>query len=301
LEQAIEMPEDLARLFEEAKYVAEPEIVTTVYLALKLEKPLLVEGEPGSGKTELAKVLAQGLRTELIRLQCYEGLDVNSAIYEWDYLRQLLTIRMREGEGLREGLEGEIFSERFLLKRPLLRAILHEGPRPPVLLIDEIDRADEEFESFLLEFLGEFQVTIPEVGTFRAKRKPVVIITSNRTRELGDGLRRRCIYLYITYPSPEKELRILKLKVPNIQERLAQQMIWVVNRIRALSYVTKKPGVAETLDWGSALLALGLDHLDGEALQSTLSCLVKDADELLRLRSEDLSRLLGDEFSAARR
>lgn len=290
---AIESPEQLASLLEGTRYVAEPEIITTVYLAIKLEKPLLVEGEPGSGKTELAKVLAQGLDTELIRLQCYEGLDVNTTIYEWDYLRQLLRIRMEEGRREPKELEGEVFSERYLLKRPLLRAVLYEGERPPVLLIDEIDRADEEFESFLLEFLGEFQVTIPELGTFRAKRRPIVVITSNRTRELGDGLRRRCLYLYITYPPPEKELKILRLKVPGIEEELARQMVSVVNRIRALDYIAKKPGVAETLDWASALLALGAKQLDASILGMTLGCLLKSSDELLKVRAEDISSLIG--------
>jgi len=293
----IQSPSHLARLLEAVRYVAEEDIVMTLYIALKLEKPLLVEGEPGSGKTELAKVLAEGLGTELIRLQCYEGLDVNTTIYEWDYLRQLLRIRMEEGRRDPRELEGEIFSERFLLKRPLLQAVMHEGGRPPVLLIDEIDRADEEFESFLLEFLGEFQVTIPELGTFKAKQKPIVIITSNRTRELGDGLRRRCLYLYITYPSFEKELKILRLKIPGIEEQLARQLVGVVNRIRALDFVVKKPGIAETLDWAAALMALNVKSLDVPTLDATLSCLVKSADELARIREQGIGSLLLDQRS----
>jgi MoxR-like ATPase len=191
------------------------------------------------------------LNTELIRLQCYEGLTASETIYEWDYMRQLIEIKIRENSKNPEELENYIFSERFLLKRPLLKAILHEGQIPPVLLIDEIDPADEEFEGFLLEFLSEFQVTIPEIGTFKAKQEPIVIITSNRTRELGDGLRRRCLYLYIGYPSYEKELKIIKLKVPNLNERVAEQIVRVVSRIRQMDNILKKPGISETLDFSN--------------------------------------------------
>jgi MoxR-like ATPase len=268
--------------------------LTTVYLALKLGKPLLIEGEPGCGKTELAKVLSDGFGTRLIRLQCYEGLDINSTLYEWDYLRQLLMIRMEENKKTAEQLKQDIFSEEFLLKRPLLDAILDEGPRPPVLLIDEIDRADEEFEGFLLELLAEFQVTIPELGTLKAKHRPVVVITSNRTRELGDGLRRRCLYLYVSFPTPEKELKIVKLKVPHIQDRLARQVVEMMAKIRSLDDVVHKPGTAETLDWVSALVALGRQELDPLVTEETLSCLLKSSDELSRLKGNRLASLLSE-------
>lgn len=268
--------------------------MTTVYLALKLGKPLLIEGEPGCGKTELAKVLSSGFGTRLIRLQCYEGLDVNSTLYEWDYLRQLLMIRIEENKRTTEQLKQDIFSEEFLLRRPLLDAVLDEGPKPPVLLIDEIDRADEEFEGFLLELLAEFQVTIPELGTLKAKHRPVVVITSNRTRELGDGLRRRCLYLYVSFPTPEKELKIVKLKVPQIQDKLARQVVEMMAKIRSLEDVVRKPGTAETLDWVSALLALGRQELDSSVAEQTLSCLLKSSDELSRLNGDRLASLLSE-------
>ncbi len=265
-----------------------------MYLALKLGKPLLIEGEPGCGKTELAKVLSEGFGSKLIRLQCYEGLDSSSTLYEWDYLRQLLMIRMEEGKKTTEQLKQSIFSEEFLLKRPLLDAVLDEGPKPPVLLIDEIDRADEEFEGFLLEFLAEFQVTIPELGTLKAKHPPLVVITSNRTRDLGDGLRRRCLYLYVTFPTPEKELRIVKLKVPHVQEKLARQVVELMAKIRSLDDVVRKPGTAETLDWVTALVTLGRDKLDAALAEQTISCVLKSADELARFRGERLASLLSE-------
>jgi MoxR-like ATPase len=284
--------EELGRVFEQAKYVADPSILTTVYLALKLGKPLLIEGEPGCGKTELAKVLSEAFGSKLIRLQCYEGLDSSSTLYEWDYLRQLLMIRMEENKKTTEQLKQSIFSEEFLLKRPLLDAVLDDGPKPPVLLIDEIDRADEEFEGFLLEFLAEFQVTIPELGTLKAKHRPLVVITSNRTRDLGDGLRRRCLYLYVSFPTPEKELRIVKLKVPEVQGRLARQVVELMAKIRSLDDVVRKPGTAETLDWVSALVALGRSELDAPLAEQTLSCVLKSADELAHLKGERLASLL---------
>ncbi len=265
-----------------------------MFLSLKLGKPLLIEGEPGCGKTELAKVLSDGFGTRLIRLQCYEGLDVNSTLYEWDYLRQLLMIRIEESKRTSEQLKHDIFSEEFLLKRPLLDAILDEGSRPPVLLIDEIDRADEEFEGFLLELLAEFQVTIPELGTIRAKHHPLVVITSNRTRELGDGLRRRCLYLYVSFPTPEKELKIVKLKVPQIQERLAEEAVKLMAKIRSLDDVVRKPGTAETLDWISALMALGRQELDPAITEETLSCLLKSSDDLSRLGGDRLASLISE-------
>ncbi len=272
-------------------YVADREIATALYLAIRLEKPLLIEGEPGCGKTEIAKVLSDMLDTELIRLQCYEGLDVSSTIYEWNYPKQLLYIKMMEGKKNPEEMEEEIFSEKFLLKRPLLKALLHDGPMPAVLLIDEIDRADEEFEGFLLEFLAEFQVTIPEIGTIKARKKPIVIITSNRTREIGEGLRRRCLYLYLTYPPREKELRIVKLKVSGISDRLAREVVEFVQRLRKEPDIFKKPGISETLDWAFALKALGIEELTPEVVKETLSVLLKSSDDI---RNVDVEAILAE-------
>jgi len=284
--------EDLKKIFEKANYVADENILFSVYLALKLKKPLLIEGEPGCGKTEIAKVLSQGLNTELIRLQCYEGLTASETIYEWDYMRQIIEIKIRENSKNPEELENYIFSEKFLLKRPLLKAILHEGPKPPVLLIDEIDRADEEFEGFLLEFLAEFQVTIPEIGTFKAKQEPIVIITSNRTRELGDGLRRRCLYLYISYPSYEKELKIIKLKVPDLNEKVSEQIVKVVSKIREMDNILKKPGISETLDFSKAISEAKIERLDPSNFKRFLGCLVKNPDDFSTLSKIDFNSLL---------
>jgi MoxR-like ATPase len=288
--------EDVREIFERSKYVADPQITMSVFLALKLGKPLLVEGEPGCGKTELAKVLSQGLQTKLIRLQCYEGLDVNSTIYEWDYLRQLIAIRIEEqkGETPTEDLEQKIFGERFLLKRPILEAVRNEGNDPQVLLIDEIDRADEEFEGFLLELLAEFQVTVPELGTFKAKQRPVIIITSNHTRELGDGLRRRCLYLYVSYPTFEKELQIVKLKVPGIEDKLARDIVAAVEKIRSQEDVIRKPGTSETLDWAEALQVLGEKELSVEIARSTLNCVLKNSDELAVFTDERMREILAN-------
>jgi len=272
-------------------YVADREIATALYLAIKLEKPLLIEGEPGCGKTEIAKVLADALGTQLIRLQCYEGLDVSSTIYEWNYPKQLLYIKMMEGKKDLSEVEEEIFGEKFLLKRPLLKALLHDGPAPAVLLIDEIDRADEEFEGFLLEFLAEFQVTIPEIGTIKAAKKPIVIITSNRTREIGEGLRRRCLYLYLTYPSREKELRIVKLKVSGIGDKLAREVVEFVQKLRLEPDIFKKPGISETLDWAFALKALGVDELEPQVVRETLSVLLKSSDDI---RNVDVESILAE-------
>jgi MoxR-like ATPase len=284
--------EDLKNIFEKANYVADDNILFSVYLALKLKKPLLIEGEPGCGKTEIAKVLSQGLNTELIRLQCYEGLTASETIYEWDYMRQLIEIKIRENSKNPEELENYIFSERFLLKRPLLKAVLHEGQTPPVLLIDEIDRADEEFEGFLLEFLAEFQVTIPEIGTFKAKQEPIVIITSNRTRELGDGLRRRCLYLYIGYPSYEKELKIIKLKVPDLNEKVSEQIVRVVSRIRQMENILKKPGISETLDFSRAISEAKIEKLDSSNIKMFLGCLAKNPDDFSTLAKIDFNSFL---------
>ncbi len=282
----------LEQLMRKSGYIPDHETVTAVYLSISLNKPLLIEGEPGCGKTELVKVMSRVLSSELIRLQCYEGLDARSTIYEWDYLRQLLKIRIEEGKSSPEEIEPEVFGERFLLKRPLLKTVLAKGANPPLLLIDEIDRADEEFEGLLLEFLGEFQVTVPEIGTFKAERPPRVMITSNRTRELGDGLRRRCLYLYLTYPSAEKELQIVKQKVPGASERLAHQIVGAISKLRSDESMVKKPGVQETLDWTAALVAMGTKELDGEAAAETLGCVAKNSDDLTRLRSGGMRDIL---------
>jgi len=286
--------DDLDRLFERSKYVGDPQIAMAVFLALKLRKPLLIEGDPGCGKTEIAKVLAEGLVTRLIRLQCYEGLDANSTIYEWDYMRQLIHIKIEEEKKSPDELETEIFSERFLLKRPLLDAILDEGKLPPVLLIDEIDRADEEFEGFLLELLAEFQVTVPELGTFKAKHRPIIIITSNHTRELGDGLRRRCLYLYLSYPNFEKELAIVKLKVPGVEEKLAGDVVSAVEKIRSAEGVIRKPGTSETLDWAAALQVLGEKSLTPKVAKETLSCILKNSDEISQFDEARLKTILSE-------
>ena len=279
-------------MLESGKYVTDDSISTALFLALKLNKPLLIEGEPGSGKTEIAKVASEMLETKLIRLQCYEGLDISTTLYEWDYLRQLLKIRMEEGKSDTSKLEPELFSDRYLLKRPLLEALTYSGDRPPILLIDEIDRADEEFEGFLLEFLAEFQVTIPEVGTIKSQNPPVVIITSNRTRELGDGLRRRCLYLYIDYPSLQKELKIVRLKVPQIDPKLADAVCQFIQKVRATEDMIKKPGVSETLDWSSALAALGRKNLDSPVVNETISCLIKNPEDLRRLDKKRIADIL---------
>jgi len=274
----------LEQLDQEA-YVADPAIATSLHLALELRKPLLVEGHAGVGKTEIAKVLARVLGTDLIRLQCYEGLDASTALYEWNYARQLLHIRLQERDGSKEAdAEAKIFSEPFLLKRPLLQAIAHEG-RPPVLLVDEIDRSDEEFEAFLLEVLSDFQVTVPEIGTIRARERPHVILTSNRSRELSDALRRRCLYLWIDYPPFEKELSIVRRKVPGASEELAAQIVGLVQRLRRAK-LAKVPGVSETLDWAAALVVLHTSHLTPELVGETMGCLVKDEADLRKVRLE---------------
>lgn len=294
------MPEDTWTSIDEVltamagqNYMAERNLATAIFLAVKLEKPLLVEGEPGCGKTEIAKVLAAARDAELIRLQCYEGLDANSALYEWNYPRQLLAIRLQEENRTPEELEAEIFSDRFILERPLLRALRGDGGRRPVLLIDEIDRADEEFEGFLLEVLSDFQITIPEVGTIKAKTIPLVVITSNRTRELSDALKRRCLYAYIGYPSLEKEVAILRKKVPGLEDHLATEIAGFVQRVRAEEDLARRPGIAETLDWAAALMALGETEIRREFVEQTLGFLVKDAHDLELLRSTRIDTLLG--------
>ena len=266
--------EKIKQMLEEQNYVSDSAIVMSVYLAKTLQKPLLVEGPAGVGKTEIAKVMAKALKTDLIRLQCYEGLDVNMALYEWNYQRQLLHIKLEEGsdKSLAER-ESTIFSEEFLLKRPLLQAITHQ--KPPVLLIDELDRSDEEFESFLLEILSEWQITIPEIGSIKAKEKPYVILTSNRTRELSDAVRRRCFYLWMDYPEYKKELAIVRSKVPGCDFRLAKQICVFMELIRKQK-LEKVPGVAETLDWARSLVTLHQDHLDPVMVESTLGIVFKD-------------------------
>jgi MoxR-like ATPase len=272
-------------LMEGAAYVTDAAISTGVYLAMTLGKPLLVEGHAGVGKTEIAKVLAQALATNLIRLQCYEGLDAATALYEWNYPKQLLRIKLEERETRSVAdKEADIFSAPFLLKRPLLQAITQDG-RPPVLLVDEIDRADLEFESFLLEVLSDFQVTIPEIGTVRATHRPHVVLTSNRSRDLSDALRRRCLYLWIDYPSFDKEVRILRTKVPGVNERLAGQIARVMQGLRRMK-LSKVPGVAETLDWAAAIAALHADHLDAELVRETLGCVLKEVDDVKRLEAD---------------
>lgn len=266
-----------------ANYVAERGLATAIYLAVKLGKPLFLEGEAGVGKTEIAKALAALLDTELIRLQCYEGLDVTTAIYEWNYAGQMLHLRLLEASGAdRAAMQAELFSRQFLQARPLLRAVEsaaeHDG-KPPVLLIDEIDRADEEFEAFLLELLSDFQVTIPELGTIRAVTPPVVIVTSNRTREVHDALKRRCLYYWIDYPSFEKELSIVRAKAPDIQPRLARQITAFIQEVRKLE-LFKSPGVAETLDWVSALITLDQQALSPQVIQDTLGVILKYQDDI---------------------
>jgi MoxR-like ATPase len=279
-------------LMERQSYITDRAIATTTFLAMELRKPVLIEGQAGVGKTEIAKVLSAALDTELIRLQCYEGLDVNTALYEWNYPKQMLRIKIDEGAGASaDEQEAHIFSDEFLLKRPLLRAISAKD-KSPVLLIDEVDRADEEFEAFLLEVLSDFQVTIPELGTIQTEHRPYVVLTSNRTRELSDALKRRCLYLWIDYPTFDKELRIITTKVPNINDRLARQIAAFMQAIRQVK-LNKTPGVAETLDWAMSMMALHQDHLDPGAVRETLGAFIKDRDDVSKLRGKPLDIMLG--------
>jgi MoxR-like ATPase len=284
--------DDVQAALAEQRYFADREIATTVFLSQKLGKPLFLEGEAGVGKTELAKVLAATLGTSLIRLQCYEGLDASQALYEWNYPKQLLRIRLGEAtNGSREEIDKELFSEEYLIRRPLLEAITAEGDQPPVLLIDEIDRADEEFEAFLLEVLSDFQITIPELGTLKAKAQPTVVITSNRTREIHDALKRRCLYLWIDYPGFDREYEILRSKVPGIDERLAGQVCALMQQLRQEDFY-KKPGIAETIDWGAALMALHKDELDPATVEETLGCIFKYNDDIESFRQGNLVALV---------
>jgi MoxR-like ATPase len=274
------------------QYVADRGLALSIYLALRLKRPLFLEGEAGVGKTEVAKVLAAALATELIRLQCYEGLDVNHAVYEWNYPRQILEIRMLEAAHAmdRAAAARELFTESFLIKRPLLRA-LESRDRPPVLLIDEIDRADEEFEGYLLELLSDFQVTIPELGTIRATHPPVVIITSNRTRDVHDALKRRCLYAWIEYPDFNKERRIVAAKVPGASERLAEQVTAFVQELRTAE-LYKSAGVSETLDWAAALVALNREELDADTVDETLGILLKNQEDIAAIRGDPVRVML---------
>jgi MoxR-like ATPase len=280
-------PSQIIEALDRQQYVAEEDFATALYLLLKLHKPLLLEGPPGVGKTEIALVLSQLLDTELIRLQCYEGLDVNAAVYEWNYQKQLLGIKLQEGSGLSvEEKEKHIFGHDYLLERPLLRSIMAEK-QPPVLLIDELDRSDEEFEAFLLELLSAFQISIPEIGTVKAKHKPCVILTSNRTRELSDALKRRCLYHWIDYPGLEKEMKIVKKHLPGIEENLLKQVVNAVQQFRHRKLV-KIPGVSETIDWAESLLALGYRELNARAFDQTLGCILKSAEDISQIRTENV-------------
>ncbi|MGC8907427.1 MAG: AAA family ATPase [Desulfomonilaceae bacterium] len=265
----------------EQNYLADRSLATALFLAWRLKKPLFLEGEPGVGKTETAVAMARILDTELIRLQCYEGLDANHALYEWNYPRQILAIKMAEQcQQGPQGLASAIFSEEFLIKRPLLAAILSSQDRAPVLLIDEIDRADEEFEALLLEVLSEFQVSIPEIGTLKAVRRPLVILTSNRTRDIHDALKRRCLYHWIDYPSQQREMEIIQARIPGISQKLSMQVAAFMSRLRTQEFL-KRPGVAETLDWAEALIALERDSLDEQTIEDTLGCILKYREDIV--------------------
>ncbi len=280
-------------LLSHGHYIADRSLATAVYLALSLKRPLFLEGEAGVGKTEIAKVLAATLGRRLIRLQCYEGLDVASAVYEWNYARQMIEIRLAEsGSESRDTVEEEIFTDRFLIKRPLLQALEPGLGGAPVLLIDELDRTDEPFEAYLLEVLSDFQVTIPEIGTIKAAEPPIVIITSNRTREIHDALKRRCFYYWVDYPSAERELRILDLKAPGAAAALSREVVAFVQRLRARTDLFKLPGVAETIDWAQALSQLDVLALSPEAINDTLGILLKYQDDIAKIQGSEAQRLL---------
>ena len=284
----------LAAAFREQGYIAERSLATTVFLALELGRPLLLEGEAGVGKTELAKVLAASLSAPLIRLQCYEGLDVNTAVYEWNYPRQMLEIRLLEARGeIAKASAHDIFGPEFLLKRPLLQALEASDGVPPVLLIDEIDRADEEFEAYLLEILSDFQITVPEIGTIRAAQAPRVVLTSNRTREVHDALKRRCLYHWIDYPTAQKEFEIVSTRVPDAPAALARDLVAFVHRLRTAD-LTKVPGVAETLDWAAALLSLGAAELDADTVDETLGVVLKYEEDIRAVRGANARRYLAE-------
>jgi len=287
-------------LLAKADYIADRSLATVLYLALRMGRPLFVEGEAGVGKTEIAKVLATTLGRRLIRLQCYEGLDVSAAVYEWNYGAQMIAIRLAEAEGEdRTRIEHDVFSERFLIKRPLLQALEPDSSGPPVLLIDEIDRTDEAFEAFLLEVLADFQVTVPELGTVKAAHPPIVVVTSNRTREVHDALKRRCLYHWVGYPSAERELKILRAKVPGIAKKLSEQVVAFVQALRKED-LFKSPGVAETLDWAGALTELDVVALDPATVSDTLGVLLKYQDDIARLDGTKAKALLDEVKSELR-
>jgi MoxR-like ATPase len=271
-------------------YLADEGLATAVFLALTLRRPLLLEGEAGVGKTEVGKVLARWTGGELVRLQCYEGIDAAQAVYEWDYSRQLLHLRAVEASGA-EVVEDELYSERFLVRRPLLRAIAYDGPVPPVLLVDEVDRADDEFEAFLLEILSDYAITVPELGTFRADVPPIVVITSNRTRDVHDALKRRCLYHWVEHPDFEREVAIVRLRAPDVPERLARQVAAAVEGLRAEG-LYKPPGVAETIDWAEALATLGRATLDEASVAATLGAVLKYREDHERVRSKGVAALV---------
>jgi MoxR-like ATPase len=290
-DEAVQDPDALLRGFERLGYIADRSLATAVYLSIRLHKPLLIEGHAGLGKTEVAKTLASVLGTQLIRLQCYEGLDVSSSVYEWNYQKQLLAIRIQEGTGQTvEEKERHIFSREFLLERPLLKSILAQDASP-VLLIDEIDRADEAFEAFLLELLSDFQISVPEMGTIHARHIPHVILTSNRTRELSDALKRRCLYHWIDYPSFEREMNIVRARLPGIEEELGSQVVRYVQAVRRLD-LAKPPGVAETLDCAQAVVSLGSHRLNAEVIEATMGCLAKSMEDGAKLKQAGIDLLL---------
>ena len=292
--------DDIRSSLDDHHYIANRSLATSIYLSLKMEKPIFLEGEPGVGKTEIGKVLAQVLDTNLIRLQCYEGLDVHNAIYEWNYSRQILEIRMMEAEGQKdkEKISKEIFGSEFLIKRPLYQAIDYDGDNPPVLLIDELDRADEEFEAFLLEILSDFQISIPEIGTIKTEKPPVVVITSNRTREIHDALKRRCLYHWIEYPSAEQELEIVRRKIPEVNDTLGKQVVAFVQAVRQKDFY-KLPGIAETLDWANALMKLGTTELSTEITSDTLGTLLKYQDDIEKMDGDTTYGLVQRAFTEA--
>jgi len=296
LTSTIEMPatiDDVQKILREQHYISDRSLAVPIFLSLKLQRPLFLEGEAGVGKTEIARALAAALDTELIHLQCYEGLDINHAVYEWNHTRQILEIRLMESSGQvdRESATADLFSERFLIKRPLLQAIDESRKKSPVLLIDELDRADEEFEGFLLEMLGNFQITIPELGTYKAVHPPIVIITSNRTREVHDALKRRCLYYWIEYPDFQKELQIITDKIPEAPRQLAQQVTGFIQELRETE-LYKIPGVSETLDWTSALLALNQSELDPQVIDDTMGIVLKYQDDIEMVRGEPVRAML---------
>jgi MoxR-like ATPase len=295
----LETIDDLQAVFGKHGYIADRDLATAVFLSLALGRPLLLEGEAGVGKTEVARTLALSLDAELIRLQCYEGIDISTAVYEWDYPRQMLEIRLLEARGeAKSAATRDIFSEEFLIRRPLLRA-LEPRPVPPVLLIDEVDRADEEFEAFLLELLSDFAVTIPEIGTLRAERPPRVILTSNRTREVHDALKRRCLYHWIDYPGAERELAILEARLPHVSRALAREIVGFVQRLRSAD-LAKVPGVAETLDWAAALTALGAARLEPAQIDQTLGVLLKYQEDVAAVRGPAAQTMLAESRALTR-